>query len=88
MNQKYIISGLIVLGLLAVVSTTIVANASVTSDALVGAGDGTCDGLGPHGQGGHGHMGGDAPKDGTGNQWGSQGPHGDGTCNQTSIIDG
>ena len=41
---------------------------------------------GPHGQGNG--TGGNGPRDGTGNQWRSQGPHGDGTCNQTSTIDG
>ncbi|PWI46760.1 hypothetical protein CEE45_15130 [Candidatus Heimdallarchaeota archaeon B3_Heim] len=88
MKRKHLISGLIILGLVAVVATTVVVNGSVISDTLNGTRDGTCDGLGPHGQTGNGNHGGNGPMDGTGNQWGSQGPHGDGTCNQTSIIDG
>ena len=88
MNRRTLISGLIVLGLVAVVATTVAVNGSVFTDPseTVSIGDGTCDGTGPHGQG-NGN-GGNGPRDGTGNQWGSQGPHGDGTCNQTSSIDG
>ena len=85
MKRQTLISGLIVLGLVAVVATTVAVNGSVFTDPseTVITGDGTCDGTGPHGQGK-----GNGPRDGTGNQWGSQGPHGDGTCNQTSTPDG
>ena len=49
MKRKHLISGLIILGLVAVVATTVVVNGSVISDTLNGTRDGTCDGLGPHG---------------------------------------
>ncbi|MCK4848815.1 MAG: hypothetical protein KAT16_07330 [Candidatus Heimdallarchaeota archaeon] len=88
MNRRTLISGLIVLGLIAVVATTVAVNGSVFTEPseTVRIGDGTCDGTDPHGQG-NGN-GGNGPKDGTGNHWRSQGPHGDGTCNQTDLING
>lgn len=88
MKQKQLISGMIVLGLLAVVATTVAVAGSIVTDPVdtVQMGDGSCDGTGPHGQdSGRGKNG---PMDGTGNQWKSQGPHGDGTCNQTDLIGG
>ncbi len=80
MKRKHLISGLIILGLVAVIATTVVVNGSVISETLNGTRDGTCDGLGPHGQTGNGNHRGNGPMDGTGNQWSSQGHHGDGTC--------
>ncbi|MFX1517781.1 MAG: hypothetical protein ACFFC6_15875 [Promethearchaeota archaeon] len=88
MKQKLLISGIIVLGLLAVVATTVAVTGSVISETVddVNTEDITCDGTGPHGQ--SPRKGGNGPMDGTGNQWKSQGPHGDGTCNQTVLVDG
>ncbi len=52
-------------------------------DMTIGTQTDVCDGTGPHGQGnGHQYMRGDAPQDGTGNQYHGQNGQGqnNGTC--------